>query len=150
MAKILVVDDEEVTRKLVVVAFERLGHSVKAADGGDSALESLSKSLPDLMILDVMMPGMDGWQVLRHLRKTGLRAKIKVILLTGSGKESDFLRAWKLGADEYVTKPFEIEDLVEKAGETLSMSHEELQLRRAQELEKANLLSRIESAFGQE
>jgi len=150
LAKILVVDDESVTRKLVSVAFEKLGHSVTTADGGDDALEQLSKSLPDLMILDVMMPGMDGWEVLRLLRKTGMRAKIKVILLTGNGKESDFLRAWKLGADEYVTKPFEVDELVDASTETLSMSHDDLQQRRAQELEKANLLSRIESAFGQE
>ncbi|MGI8425021.1 MAG: response regulator transcription factor [Actinomycetota bacterium] len=150
MATILIVDDDEVIRKLVSVAFERSGHSVSGADGGDQALESISQSLPDLVILDVTMPGMDGWEVLRRLRKTGMRSKIKVILLTGSGKESDFLMAWKLGADEYVTKPFDVDELVSAATETLAMSHDELQQRRAQELEKANFLSRIESAFGQD
>jgi DNA-binding response OmpR family regulator len=124
-------------------------HRIRLATGGQEALQLIEDKVPDLIVLDLMMPGMDGWEVLRQLRKTGIKAKTRVLCLTGKSSERDYLQGWKLGVDDYLTKPFEPDDLLEAVRQTLSMTQEQLQQRRAEELERANLLWRIESAFGE-
>ncbi len=145
----MIVDDDDSVRTLVAEVLSPLDHEVIQAPGGQEALDLIEQDVPDLIVLDLMMPRVDGWEVLRQLRKRGMRGKTRVVMLTAKASESDYLQGWKLGVDEYLTKPFEIEELTKAVTDTLLMSHEDLQQKRAQELEKANLLSRIESAFKQ-
>ncbi|SMD09736.1 response regulator transcription factor [Sporomusa malonica] len=100
---VLIVDDELRMRKLVADFLIREGYSILEADNGQLALELLPKEKVDLVILDVMMPKLDGLMVCKEIRKI---ANIPVIMLTAKGEEADQLVAFELGADEYVTKPF--------------------------------------------
>ncbi len=102
--KILVADDEDRIRRLVADFLIREGFEIiEAADGVDALQKAVAVPAPDLVILDIMMPGMDGWEVLSEIRKT---SDIPVILLTAKSTESDQLGGFKLGADDYITKPF--------------------------------------------
>ena len=149
MAKILVADDESSIRKLILFTLSDAGHEVYEASDGEDAIAKAESISPDLIVLDVMMPKHDGWEVLRELRRRGIRRHIRVIMLTAKSAERDFVTGWKLGIDDYMTKPFEPDELALTVNETLMMSSEQIQERRKAELEKANLLSRIESAFGE-
>lgn len=150
MAKILVVDDDESIRKLVSFTLSELGHDVAEAADGQEAVNSIRDDEPNLMVLDVMMPGMDGLAVLRELRRNGLKRNTRVVLLTAKAQESDFVAGYNLGADDYLTKPFDPDELALQVTETLMLSAEQLQQKKDEEVEKAALLSRIESAFGDE
>lgn len=149
MARILVVDDEPSIRQLVAFTLEDLGHEVTEATDGDEAVEKIQDMIPDLVVLDVMMPRMDGWGVLQELRRLGIKRQTRVILLTAKSAENDFVLGWKLGVDDYVTKPFDPDELAIVVNETLMSTLEQLQQKRSDELEKSNLLQRIESAFGE-
>ena len=149
MSRILVVEDESAIRKLITFTLGDSGHEVYEAADGDEAVQKMEELDPELVVLDVMMPKLDGWEVLRELRRRGIRRKTRVIMLTAKSTERDFVTGWKLGVDDYMTKPFEPEELALIVNETLMMSSEQIQERRKNELEKANLLSRIESAFGE-
>ena len=149
MAKVLVADDESSIRKLIMFTLEDAGHDVYEASDGEDAIAKAESIAPDLIVLDVMMPKHDGWEVLRELRRRGIRRHMRVIMLTAKSAERDFVTGWKLGIDDYMTKPFEPDELALIVNETLMMSSEQIQERRKSELEKANLLSRIESAFGE-
>lgn len=150
MAKIIVAEDEESIRRLVEITLADVGHEVAGAADGREAVDLIIQDPPDLLVLDVMMPALDGWGVLRELRKLGLKQDMRVVMLTAKSSESDFMSGWKLGVDAYVTKPFDPDELAVAVNETLMMSLDQLKEKRAQELEKANLLSRIEAAFGGE
>ncbi len=110
MAKrVLVVDDEEKIREIVRSYLEREGFDVAEARDGAAALKAAREWLPDLVVLDVMMPGTDGIEVLRQLRTT---SEVPVILLTARAEELDTLVGLSVGADDYVTKPFRPRELV--------------------------------------
>lgn len=147
MAKILIADDEPSIRRLVAITLEDAGHEVIEAVDGQEAIEVMTDDPPDLAVLDVMMPEIDGWAVLRELRQSGLRQSVRVVMLTAKASENDYVTGWKLGVDAYATKPFDPEDLITTVNETLMMTTEQLKARRTEELEKANLLSRLESTF---
>lgn len=149
LGKILIVDDEASIRELISIALEPLGHDIIVASDGDEAVQMVTEHSPDLVVLDVMVPKMDGWAVMRQLRVIGLKSHTRVLMLTAKSGENDFLDGWNLGVDEYMTKPFDPDDLVEAAALTLRLSVAEIRARRLVELEKANLLSRVESAFGE-
>ncbi|VBB05008.1 transcriptional regulatory protein c terminal [Lucifera butyrica] len=100
---VLIVDDEMRIRKLVADFLMREGYTIKEAENGKAALDILSREKVDMAILDVMMPGHDGWTVCREIRK---EMNIPVIMLTAKGEEIDQLFAFEIGADEYITKPF--------------------------------------------
>ena len=100
---ILIADDEERLRKLVADFLRRDGYRIKEAENGQQALDLLEAEAIDLLILDVMMPGHDGWTVCREIRK---KSNLPVIMLTARSEEVDQLFAFELGADEYITKPF--------------------------------------------
>lgn len=105
---ILIVDDEVRMRRVITDYLHiKEYETVEAADGAE-ALESFRAHHPDLVILDVMMPRMDGWQVLSEIRKTH---KTPVIMLTARGEEADELQGFELGADEYIAKPFSLKIL---------------------------------------
>ncbi|KOA20613.1 transcriptional regulatory protein SrrA [Clostridium homopropionicum DSM 5847] len=108
---VLIVEDEERMRKLIRDYFENSGFSVLEASNGVEALNLIKENKVDLMILDIMMPYMDGWTVCTTLRKT---SQIPIIMLTAKGEEEDKLLGYQLGADDYVTKPFSPKVLVAK------------------------------------
>ena len=106
---ILLVDDDPNISRLVQLYLEKEGFEVKTADRGDDALSEFRKLSPDLMLLDVMLPGMDGWQVLKAIRKT---STIPIIMLTAKDETFDKVLGLELGADDYITKPFDTKELV--------------------------------------
>jgi DNA-binding response OmpR family regulator len=112
MMRVLVVDDEPDLVELVKYNLEKNGMQVVAASGGEAALQAVRKSVPDLVILDLMLPGVDGLDVLRRLRAQKETAQLPVILLTAKGGEADRVVGLELGADDYVVKPFSPRELV--------------------------------------
>ena len=106
---ILLVDDDPNIRRLVQLYLEKEGFRVVCADRGDDALNIFRKEPPDLVLLDVMLPGMDGWSVLKSVRKT---SAIPIIMLTAKDETFDKVLGLELGADDYITKPFESKELV--------------------------------------
>ncbi len=108
MATVFVVDDEPIVREVVVRYLERDGHTTLVASDGDRARELLERQTPDLVVLDVMLPGMDGLELCRWIRA---RSELPVILLTARGEEADRIVGLELGADDYVTKPFSPREL---------------------------------------
>jgi two-component system alkaline phosphatase synthesis response regulator PhoP len=150
VAKILVVDDDENIRRLVSFTLTDLGHEVIEAANGNEAVAAVRDNEPMLMVLDVMMPGMDGFAVLKELRRAGLKRNTRVVMLTAKTQETDFVAGYNLGADDYLTKPFDPDELALQVTETLMLSPEQLQRKKEEEIERATLLSRIESAFGDE
>ena len=108
-ARILVVEDEEDIRHLVVELLERAGYRVEEAPDGRAGLRALHASSPDLVVLDVSMPELDGWQVLERIRDL---SEVPVLMLTARGTELERVRGLKAGADDYMTKPFGRQELV--------------------------------------
>jgi DNA-binding response OmpR family regulator len=106
--KILLVDDDPTLLKFLGEFLQEDGFEVTLANNGQDALRTAYKLHPDLIVLDVMMPGMDGWEVCARLREM---SQVPVILVTGKATEADKLRGFKLGADDYVTKPFSFAEL---------------------------------------
>jgi len=106
---ILVVDDDPNISRLVSLYLEKEGFEVRTADRGDDAVNEFTRLPPDLMVLDVMLPGMDGYQVLKSVRKS---SSIPVIMLTARDETFDKVLGLELGADDYMTKPFEAKELV--------------------------------------
>lgn len=104
--KILVVDDERHIVRLVQVNLERAGYQVVAAFDGKEALKKVEAEKPDLIVLDVMMPHMDGFEVLKRLRANADTKDIPVIMLTAKAQDADVFRGWASGVDCYLTKPF--------------------------------------------
>lgn len=104
--KILVVDDEEDIGELVKYNLEREGFRVKCVSTGENALLEVSKGEFDLIILDLMLPGVDGLTVCRNIKRDPETASIPVIMLTAKGEESDIVVGLELGASDYITKPF--------------------------------------------
>jgi two-component system alkaline phosphatase synthesis response regulator PhoP len=107
----------------------------------------LREEMPDLVVLDVMMPKLDGFDVLKQMRTQGVRDTTKVLMLTARSAEHDWARGYKLGADAYLTKPFGIDELLQGIEAILTMTRSQLRERREQELSKAQLLSKLESLF---
>ncbi|MGC7870365.1 response regulator [Desulfosporosinus sp. SYSU MS00001] len=112
MATILVVDDEEPIQELLRFNLEKEGYQVRVAKDGPEALASIEKEQPDLLVLDVMLPGMDGLEVCRRLRLNTKFQQIPIIMLTAKGEEIDKVLGLELGADDYMTKPFSPRELL--------------------------------------
>lgn len=110
MPRILIVDDEPAIAVSLRFLMEQEGHAVTVAETGEAALTHARTEAPDLVLLDVMLPGLGGFEVLELLRSEGFAAP--VVLLTAKGREADIARGHALGADAYVTKPFAIADVV--------------------------------------
>jgi two-component system alkaline phosphatase synthesis response regulator PhoP len=104
--KILVVDDEDILVETIAYNLEQAGYQVLTAADGASALEIAHRESPDLIILDIMLPEMDGLEVCRQLRREGNTATTPIIMLTARGDEIDKVVGLEVGADDYVTKPF--------------------------------------------
>jgi DNA-binding response OmpR family regulator len=109
---IAVVDDEEDIRELVSINLKKAGFKVKEYEDADSLLKILPKSMPDLIILDIMMPGTDGIQACKIIKSSEKTSRIPIIMLTAKADESDKIIGLDIGADDYVTKPFSPRELV--------------------------------------
>jgi DNA-binding response OmpR family regulator len=115
---VLVVDDEPTIAEVVARYLARAGYGATIAGDGPSALEAAARHRPDLVVLDLMIPGIDGLEVMRRLREQD-RDRIAVILLTAKGEESDRVTGLRLGADDYVVKPFSPAELVARVDAVL-------------------------------
>jgi CheY-like chemotaxis protein len=109
--RVLVVDDDLWVQRMVRTVLIRRGHEVETADDGQHALKVAFEFQPDLIITDVMMPGMNGWTFVRALRSHKEMALVPVIFLTGLDAEEDRIMGFRLGADDYLPKPFRFEEL---------------------------------------
>lgn len=119
--RVLVVEDEPENRLFIGLMLRTEGYDVMEAEDGQCALELLARELPpELILLDVMMPGLNGWQVFQRLRQDPRWAQIPVVMLTALAQRSDVERAVELGVDGYLTKPFEPADLIHTMEETLN------------------------------
>lgn len=116
---ILVVDDEEDIVELVELNLSREGYKVLTCGTGEQALEITHSKLPDLVILDLMLPGVDGLEVCRRLKSHPKTEQIPIIILSAKGEESDIVTGLELGADDYVTKPFSGKVLVARVRRVL-------------------------------
>lgn len=119
MARILVVEDEPHIFRMLDFRLKGLGHEVIAAEDGGAGLDLAATEQPDLVLLDVMLPVMDGFQVLKHLKANGATERIPVIMLTAKGQEKDIVTGIESGAADYVTKPFSFAELLARINRAL-------------------------------
>jgi two-component system KDP operon response regulator KdpE len=119
--RILVVDDDPLVVNLVKINLERAGYQVLSAAEGREAVECVASELPDLVILDLMLPDLDGYEVCRGIREFSLTP---VIMLTAKGEQVDKLRGFEVGADDYLTKPFAPAELLARVGAVLRRSQQ--------------------------
>ena len=111
MARILVAEDERYILRMLSIKLEGMGHEVITAEDGGAALERAMEEIPDLILLDVMMPVMNGFEVLNRLKGTEQTKNIPVIFVTAMGSERDMAAGIEAGAADYVTKPFNFGEL---------------------------------------
>ena len=104
--RLLVVDDERDILELIVYNLEREGYTVDAVTSGESALARATRNRPDLVVLDLMLPGLDGIEVCRRLKQDAATRDVPVIMLTAKSEDSDIVTGLEIGADDYITKPF--------------------------------------------
>ena len=126
--KILIVDDEKELVNLVAFHMKMAGYEVLSADDGEKALAVTKKEKPDLIILDLMLPEIDGWEVCRRLRAERATQHIPVIMLTARAEIEDKLKGYDVGTDDYVTKPFSPRELVVRVKRVLARAGNHLVL----------------------
>ncbi|HDX9707611.1 TPA: response regulator transcription factor [Bacillus thuringiensis] len=124
MKKVLIIEDEEIIRETVAYYFSHEGYEVITAEDGQLGLELFATQDFSLVILDIMLPIMDGWSVCRRIRKT---SNVPIILLTARSDEDDTLLGFELGADDYVTKPFKPAILLARAKRLLKETNQNIQ-----------------------
>ena len=117
--KILVVDDDVNICELLRLYLEKEGYTVSIVNDGESAVKSFGEIQPDLMLLDIMLPRLDGWQVCREIRKFSDKP---IIMLTAKGETFDKVLGLELGADDYVVKPFDAKEVVARVKAVLRRS----------------------------
>ncbi len=117
--KIIIVDDDETLSELVRVNLTPRGYEVQGVSSGTEAIRLVGKSKPDLIILDVMMPGMDGFEVCQQLRRL---TDAPILFLTAKGREQDLVRGFEVGGDDYVRKPFSLRELEARISALLKRS----------------------------
>ena len=147
MGRILVVDDDQQVRRLLCRALTERGHAVTVASNGDEGLDRFAATVPDVLILDLMMPKRDGFSVLRALGDLLTVTQTKVLVLTGQSSDDHWLRAYELGAHHYLPKPFVIEELNETIDRLLGASYEEADAQRSKGRRTSDLLTRLEDAL---
>lgn len=119
-ARILVVDDEPNIVTAIEFLLKRTGVQVETAYSGAEALEKAASFNPTLLVLDVMMPGMDGFEVAKHIRKNADMSEVKIVFLTAKGTEADKITGYNSGAEYYLVKPFDNDELVNTITEILA------------------------------
>ena len=116
---ILVVEDEKPLLELLRYNFEKAGYAVETIADGDHAEARLKEAVPDLLVLDWMLPGLSGIELCRRLRQAAATQNLPIIILTARGEEADRVRGFETGADDYVVKPFSVNELVARAAALL-------------------------------
>ena len=111
MPEVLLVDDDPDIRAMLAFTLDDYGFTIREAGDGVQALHALAEHAPDVMVLDLMMPNIDGFGVLAEMRDRNLAPTTRVLILSCKVDERDFVRGYELGADEYVTKPFDPDGL---------------------------------------
>jgi two-component system alkaline phosphatase synthesis response regulator PhoP len=134
MSRILVVEDNANLAYGLMTSLELEGHQVVLAEDGAAGLRAAREQRPDLLILDLMLPGMDGYRVLKALREEG--ATLPVLILTARGEEADKVLGFRLGADDYVTKPFGLLELLARVGALLRRAGGRAEAAAAPEVER--------------
>jgi len=134
MPRVLIVDDEPDVLLLLRIELEAEGYETLLAADGETAMRRIAEERPDVVLLDVMMPVVDGWGVLRRLSDAG--STTRVIVLSAKANDSDVVRALELGAHEYVTKPFDAAALLLTVGHVLSSTPADLEAGRLRRLRK--------------
>lgn len=124
-ARLLIVEDDPDIAKMLRIYFEGLGYEVIIAPRGSVAFENTRVALPDLIVLDIMLPDIDGYEVCRILRTNSRTSHIPIIFLTQKDERSDKLQGLELGADDYITKPFDIEELKLRVQNAIARSERE-------------------------
>ncbi len=119
-ARILVVDDDQVIQQLLKVNLELEGYAVAVAEDGEEALEQFDLFQPNLVLLDIMMPKLDGWEVCRRLKQGVDSAAVPIVLLSARAQEADVQRGLELGVADYVTKPFDPIQLLDLVADILA------------------------------
>jgi DNA-binding response OmpR family regulator len=130
MGRVLVIDDEPDVLLLCRVNLRHAGHEVLEARDGEHGIADAVTQSPDAIVLDLMLPSMDGYEVLRLLRKDERTSKVPILVLTAKAQIEDRKRSWELGADEFLTKPFSPEVLSEALERVLSLDDRERAARR--------------------
>jgi len=120
MAKMLVVEDEPSLQKLLEYQLKRIGHEIRVAPDGQQALEMVKSDRPDLVLLDVMLPVMGGFPVLKNLQDDKTTNDIPVIILSAKGRQHDIAAGIEKGVFDYITKPFNIPNLAERIEKALA------------------------------
>lgn len=120
--KILIADDDENIRELLRLYIKKEGFEVVAASDGEDAILKFEKESPDLMLLDIMMPRMDGWEVCRKVRKT---SQLPIIMISAKGEVFDKVLGLELGADDYIVKPFDAKEVMARIRAVLRRTGEE-------------------------
>ena len=116
---IMIVDDDRNIAQLIRLLLEKEGYAVTVQENGDDALKAFSRKRPDLLLLDIMLPGMDGWQVCRAVRA---QSAVPIIMLSAKDETFDKVLGLELGADDYITKPFDNKELVARVKAVLRRS----------------------------
>jgi len=122
--EILIVDDEPSIVVPIQFLMEQQGYNVLVAENGEDALDIIYKYKPDLILLDIMLPRIDGYEVCEIVRLDPRYRDIKIIFITAKGREVEIAKGLALGADAYITKPFSNIELVSKVKELLAITHE--------------------------
>jgi DNA-binding response OmpR family regulator len=136
MSRVLVIDDEPDVLLLCRVNLQHAGHEVLEASDGEGGLAVAIDQTPDAVVLDLMLPGLDGYGVLTALREHAETKDIPVLILTAKAQREDRVRCWEQGASEYMTKPFSPAALSSALEQLMGMSPKERESRRAEVLEK--------------
>ena len=143
--KVLIVDDDATMVALLATLLEIDGFEAQETLSGEEALRAIREDPPDLVLLDIMMPEMDGFEVLAILRDHPSTEKLPVVMLTARTDDKDIFQGWRRGADEYITKPFNPRELIDTIRVVLSRSMEDRLEERAQRVESLlEILQRIE------
>ena len=119
MPRVLVVDDDPQVLKLLRVNFELEGYDVGFASNGEEALDAIASQRPDVLVCDVMMPGIDGLEVVRRLRADPKTASLPVVVVSAKAQQADLADGEVAGADAYVTKPFDPQDILDAVARLL-------------------------------
>lgn len=117
--RILVVDDQQDIRDMTALVLSGAGYRVETAESGESALSTLVRDRFDLVLLDINMPGMDGWETLRLIRCDEDLTDVPVVMFSVKGEIRDKVESLQEGATDYVTKPFIVDDLIDRVGKVL-------------------------------
>lgn len=121
MHRILIVDDEPNIVLALELLMKKAGFEVQTVDDGEKAIHALSEFRPDLVLLDIMMPKMDGYEVCQRIRSDASLRNIRIIMLTAKGREVEKEKGLVLGVDSYITKPFSTREVVAKVKELLAV-----------------------------